>query len=129
MPIAPSPMMPGAAPQGSPQLGSSPATGPTPNVGDHVRGNALIGAALNAMAMAVPLVGAQSEIGQELLSAMQRIGKKMPPGATSPGGEGNALDALRARQQQTGPMMAALQQRAAAQTAGQMPGRPPIPAA
>jgi hypothetical protein len=105
--------------QGTPPIGTSPATGPTPNAGNTVRGNQLVGTALSMLAMAVGLIGPATELGQEVLGAVQRIGKKLPPGATSQGGEKEALQQQMMKQQQMGPMMAAARQGA------QSPGGPP----
>lgn len=122
----------GPGPQGAPPPGTSPVTAPTPNLGDQVRANAIVGAAINALTMAVPMYGAQTEMGQELLTVIQRLAKKVPPGASSEAGHSNALEAMRMKQMQQAPLLAALRQRAMAQGAGGAPpaspgGAPPSP--
>jgi len=126
--------MPGAAPaaapqpppQGQPPIGSSPATGPTPNAGNSVKGNQIVGAALGMLALAVPLLGPGSPIGQKILKAMTDIGKDLPPGATTQAGEKNAMESLMMRQQSAGPAMAAQRQ---GMPPGGAPGGAPPPAA
>lgn len=86
-------------------------------MGNTVRGNQLVGMGLNALAMAVPLIGAGSELGQAVLDAMAKIGKKLTPGATTPQGENEAAMQMMQKQQQAGPMMAAARP--------PMPGGPP----
>jgi hypothetical protein len=114
---------PAPGPQGQPPIGSSPATGPTPNAGNLVKGNQVIGAALKLMAMGIALVGPQSEIGQATLKAMQDIGKKLPPGATTEAGEKNAMSEAQLNQQRMGPAMAMLKQQAGG-GGGAPPGAP-----
>jgi hypothetical protein len=96
--------------QGQPPIGSSPATGPTPNAGNAVKGNQIVGAGLAMLSLAVPLLGPGSPIGQKILKALTDIGKDLPPGATTQAGEKNALEGLMMRQQSMGPAMAAQRQ-------------------
>ena len=72
--------------------------------------------------MGVALVGPGSPIGLKVLKAMQDIGKELPPGATTPAGEKNAMEQMMMRQQSMGPAMAAQKQ-------GMPPGAAPPPAA
>jgi hypothetical protein len=78
------------------------------------------------LSMAVGMIGPASELGQEILGSLQRIGKKLPPGATSQAGEKEALQQAMMRQQQMGPMIAAARQ--GGTPPGQPPGGPPSPA-
>lgn len=123
--------MPGAAPAspGQPPIGSSPATGPTPNAGTQVKGNQVIGAALKLLAMGVALVGPESDIGQSVLRLMQDVGKKLPPGATTEAGEKNALNEAQMNQQRMGPAMALMKQRAAGPQGAPPGAAPPAMAA
>lgn len=89
-------------------MGSSPVTAPTQNLGLAARGVQAVGALLNGMAMVVPLVGANTEIGRALAKAMIDIGKLVPPGSTSPQGESNFVKGMAMRNAQMAPQRAAL---------------------
>ena len=67
---------------------------------------------LNGMAMAVPLVGANTPLGQALSKAVVDIGRHIPPGAASPQGEGNAIKEMMLKHQQNRTQMAAQHQAA-----------------
>lgn len=84
----------------------------TPNHGNELKGAQLTGTALSLLSLAIPLVGVGSPLGQELLSSMQRIAKKLPPGVTTQTGEKNSLEQLMQRQQQVGPQIAMMRQAA-----------------
>ena len=99
---------PAGPPQGQPPIGSSPATGPTQNLGLAAKGIQAAGAVLNAMAMVIPLVGAHTPLGQSLAKAMTDIGKHLQPGAASPQGERNFMQQMMQRQQQMAPQRAAV---------------------
>lgn len=122
----------GAAPPGQPPFGSSPATGATTNPGLAAKGMQAAGALLNGMAMVIPLVGAQTPLGQAFAKAMIDIGKELPPGATSPQGEQNFLQQMAMRQQQMMPQRAAVggaPPGAAPPPGGAPPPPPPMPQA
>lgn len=105
-------------------MGSSPVTSPTQNAGMQVRGIQAAGALLNAMAMVIPLVGANTELGQALAESIRKIGKHVQPGSATPSGQQNFLRAMALRQQQMGPALAAMR----AQGAGNVPTMTPPPA-
>jgi hypothetical protein len=111
--------MPGPAQPGQPPIGSSPATGPSQNLGFAAKGIQAVGALLNGMAMALPLVGAQTPLGQAIAKSMTDIGKHIPPGSTSPQGHEQFLKSMLMKQQQMGPQRAAV--------ASQSPAPPPPP--
>lgn len=79
------------------------------------------------MAMVIPLVGAQTELGQALAKAMVDVGKHIPPGSSTPQGEDNFAKQMMARRQQMGPQMAAMAQQGAkpAMPATPTPGATP----
>ena len=107
---------PGAVPsQGQPPIGSSPATGPTQNLGAAAKGMQAVGAILNGMAMIIPLVGAGTPVGQALAKAMVDIGKHVQPGAASPQGDNEFVKQMALRNQRMGSQQAAV--------ASQMPPR------
>lgn len=111
----------GASP-GQPPIGSSPATGPTQNLGLAAQGIQAAGALLNAMARLIPAVGPATPIGQAIAKAMVDIGKHVQPGSTTPQGEMNFAQRMVQTQQQMMPQRAAM-------AAMQRPPAPPQPGA
>lgn len=103
----------GQSSQGQPPFGSSPATGPTQNLGSTAGGLARIALILRIMEETLPLVGASTEPGQDLLKAMQMLAKHIQPGSVSPASERNSLQNVMLKMQQNAPMMAALKARMA----------------
>lgn len=115
-------MPPGGAPtQGQPPMGSSPATGPSQNLGMAAKGMQAVGAILNSMAIVIPLVGPGSPIGQALAKAVVDIGKHVAPGSSSPQGEQEFAKQLLLRQAQMGSQQTAMASQAP-HPPGQMPG-------
>jgi hypothetical protein len=83
-------------------------------------------ALVNAMAMLIPKVGAQTPLGQAFAKAITDIGKHLPPGSGSPQGESNFIKQMAMRQAQMGPQRAAMAQ----QAGGPQPAiAPPPPSA
>lgn len=80
-------------------------------------GTALIGVIVKMMERAIPLLGAGSEAGRDLIKGLSSLAKHVPPGALSPGVEGTAIERLALQQRQQAPQIAAM--RAAAPTAPQ----------
>jgi hypothetical protein len=87
-------------------------------------GLAQLGLIVKLMEEAIPKIGATSEAGKDLLQALTRISKHIPPGTVSPASENNQLESLRMKQAQAGPQIAAM--RAPGAGAG---APPPMPAA
>ena len=121
--------MPSPTPQGAPQgnppsVGSSPATIPQPNRGNEAAGLARLGIIVRLMEETVPLIGASSEPGKELLRALSSLAKHVPPGAVSPSIEQNAMQKMAMQQRQMGPQIAAMRQMGAG---GSPSGAPPQP--
>ena len=139
MPDAMPPMggapMPPAAGQMAPPLGASPAPGPTPgtmptpNQGQHVAGLAMVGVIVKLMERAIPLLGAGSEAGRDLVKSLSNLSRHVPPGALSPGIEGTALERLALQQRQNAPQVAAMRAAAPSMPPAQPAMRPPMPAA
>ena len=118
----------GAAPQipgqGGLPIGGSPATQPLANRGQEAAGFAKLGVALKVLQDIVPLVGANSEVGKDVLSALQRLSKHVPTGAISNGVQLSALMDILNKLKQIAPQMQAMQ---AARQGGALPGAPPSP--
>lgn len=107
-PQAASPAQPAAPGGGQPPIGSSPATGPTGNAGHEAAGIQRLGVALKMLESTVPLLGAVSEPGKDVLKALSLLSKHIQPGAVSPAGEKNQMEAMMMRQQQQAPQIAAM---------------------
>lgn len=93
-------------------MGSSPVTSPTQNLGSAAAGMQAASALVNAMAMLIPKVGAQTPLGQAFAKSITDIGKHLPPGSGTPQGESNFVKQMAMRQQQMGPQRAAMAQQA-----------------
>lgn len=109
MPDAQAPA-PTPAPQGPPQtpIGSSPATGPTQNLGMQAHGLQAIAVSLRILEAALPHLGSSSEVGKDVIRAISTLSKHVDPGAISQVSEKNQLQSLAMKQQQMGPQVAAM---------------------
>lgn len=120
----PDPNFPAAAAPKEAPFGASPATGPTPNQGYEAQALQQLGVVVKQMEKMVPLVGANSELGMEILKILPKLAKFSPPGAVTPAGERNALEAAMLQNQRQGPMLQQLRQAMAAGQ-GAAPGGAP----
>lgn len=109
--------VPGAAPvgqttpPGQPAFGPSPQmSSPVPNQGHQAAGMAIMSQAIRLLEKALPMLGAESDAGREVLSALGRLAKHLPAGSTSPGVEMSSLQKLLMEQRQQNPMMALMRQ-------------------
>ena len=100
---------------GQPPAGSSPATGPTQNMGYQAAGMAKLALVVKGLESILPMFGAGSEPGQDILESIKRLSKHVPPGAVTPAAQNNAMQSMMLKQAQAAPMMAA--QRAVPQQA------------
>lgn len=107
--------------------GPTPGSMPTPNTGEHAMGAALIGVIVKMMERAIPLLGAGSEAGRDLVKSLSSLSRHVPPGSMSPGIEGTAIERLALQQRQQAPQIAAM--RAAAPTMPPTQAAPPVPQA
>ncbi len=89
-------------------------------------GLAQLGLIVKLMEEAIPKVGATSEAGRDLLQALTRLSKHIPPGAVSPAAEKNQMESMMLKQAQAGPQIAAMRQGGAG---GAPPPAPPAQAA
>jgi hypothetical protein len=111
----------GAAQPGQPPIGSSPATQPVPNRGLEAAGVAKLGVAVRLLEQIVPLLGAGSEAGRDVLQALTKLSKHVQSGSNS-SVEQQALAEQMMKARQMGPQIAAMR---AAQPS--MPGGPTPP--
>ena len=111
---------------GQPPVGSSPATSPVPNKGLEAAGLAKLGLIVRLLEQIVPLLGAGTEAGKDVLKCLTSLAKHIPPGAVSPGIEQSALQKLMLQQRQQGPQIANMRA-AMAQPGGAAPSGPSAP--
>ena len=72
--------VPGQPQQPQAPFGSTPAVAPTANRGHEAAGLQKLGAALQSLTDALPLVGASSEPGQAILDMIKKLAKFVPAG-------------------------------------------------
>ena len=108
------PEIPGQSPQqpaaqGQPPFGSSQATQPTQNAGYKVAGVKMIGLGLMALENSIPIIGASSPEGMDVLSSIQKLAKHVPPGTVTPQDIKNVIQQLMVKMQQGQQQMQAMQ--------------------
>jgi hypothetical protein len=108
---APGVPSPQAAPQGQPpSAGSSPVSQPVPNQGHQAAGMAKLAMIVRLMEQTIPMLGAGSEAGRDLLQATSRLAKHVSSGSVSQGSENTAVQNLAAQQRQMQPIIAQMRQ-------------------
>lgn len=115
----------GAVSPGQPPIGSSPATQPVANRGLQAAGLAQLQVATNILERVLPMVGAGSEAGKDILGALNKLSKHISPGSISSGVEQSALQNMLMKARQEGPQIAAM--KAAAMQHGAPSASPQIP--
>jgi hypothetical protein len=91
-----------------------------------VAGIKMVGMALMALEQAVPLLGANSDPGKDVLSTISRLSKHVPPGTVTPADMKLALEKMMMQQQQFGQQMQQMRGQAVQpQQPGAAPGSPP----
>lgn len=106
-------------------MGSTSATGPTPNKGYEAAAMQRVGVLVKQMTEILPMVGATSDIGQALMKSISALAKHVPPGSTNNAAEKNAIEKMAIQNQQNGQM----QQQLKAQPPASMPQAPQMPKA
>ena len=81
-------------------LGVSSATGPTPNKGYEAAAKQRLGVVIRQLEQMVPLAGATSEIGKDILKALNMLAKHIQPGEVTPAAERNTLESQMMQNQQ-----------------------------
>jgi hypothetical protein len=95
--------------------GAGGASMPTPDAGAEATAMAGISVVVELLTKILGGVGAQSEIGMEILPMLQKLAKLSPMGAGSPGVERTELrNMMMQRQQQPNPMLQQMQAQGAA---------------
>jgi hypothetical protein len=90
-------------------------TGPTQNKGYEAAGLQRLAFVVAQLGEIVPLVGAASEIGGDIVDAIRKLAKHVPSGSVSETGKQNAMQELMVKQAQTGPQIQQMRQQAAQQ--------------
>jgi hypothetical protein len=116
----PAPAAPGGQAQ-QPPFGSTSATSSTPNKGYEAAGLQKLGVVVKQLEGLLPEVGASSEIGKDVLKALNMLVKHVPAGAVTPAAQKNSLEAMQRNQVQNGQTMQALQAMRAGGGQGQQP--------
>lgn len=129
-PAAPgaTPSLAGAAPN-SPPFGSSPSVTPNRNQGLEAAAVQRLGVVIRMLTEILPMVGAPSEEGQSILTAIKSLSRHVRPGAVTPAAEANQLQRAQLQNIQNASLLQKLrQQQMAPQGApGGVPGAPPRP--
>jgi hypothetical protein len=100
-------------------MGSSPATGPTPNRGFEAAGLQRLGLVIKQLEQLVPLLGAGSEPGKAVLDALRSLSKHIPSGSVTPGAERANIDRMAMQNAQSNQLMQRMRQQ---QAQGGQPG-------
>ena len=103
-------------------MGTTPATGPSPNRGREMAGLQKISLALKALEEAIPMVGAASEPGAAILKCITNLAKFMQPGSVSPAAERNQLESMLTQNTRNGQVLQQLKQPPPAGGGGGSPG-------
>lgn len=91
-------------------MGASPATGPTPNRGYEAAALQRLGVILQQMTEIVSLAGATSDVGREVLKAMNTLTKLVPSGSVTPAAQRQGIERLAMQNTEQNQQMAALKQ-------------------
>ncbi len=114
----PNPAQPNATQQ--PPFGQSPVTGPTPNKGFEAAALKQVGLAVKQLTNTLSLAGATSDVGKDILKAINILVKHIPSGAVTPADEKASLEKQMTQNTQNSQMMQQMKQ-GAAQGGGQPP--------
>lgn len=104
-------------------------TAPTPNRGMQGEGMALVAEAKKMLekAISLPGLGAETEIGQAILSSLEKIGKVLPDGAVTPGMQQAGMQQWMMAGRRDNPMNAIIAALSGGQGGGAGGGGPPSP--
>lgn len=103
--------VPGTPPQtGHPPFGSTSAVGPTPNRGMEAAGLQKLAMVLKQLEELVPMFGAGSDPGKDVLQALTRLSKHVPAGSSSPASERDQIQQMAMRNTQQNQMLQAVRQ-------------------
>ena len=98
--LTPGSGMPKPAQTQQPPMGTSPATGPTPNKGYEAAAMQAVAVAIKHLEAALQQAGSTSDMGKAVLDALTKLGKIAPPGSVSPAGQRNQMEQMQQKQMQ-----------------------------
>jgi hypothetical protein len=81
---------------------------PAANRGLQAKGLTQVQTAVRILEQALPLLGADSDPGRDVIKALTSLSKHIPPGSTSPGVERTGLQTMMQQQRQDQPNVALL---------------------
>ncbi len=103
-------------------MGSSPATGPTPNKGFEAAGLQRLGLVIKQLEQLVPLLGVSSDPGKAVLDALKTLSKYVPSGAVTPGAERTNIDRMGMQNAQNNTAMQQMRKQGGGAPGGTQPG-------
>lgn len=106
---APAPAAPGAQGQAAP-FGQSPVTGPTPNKGFEAAALKRVGLVVKQLTELLQLAGASTDVGKDILKAINMLVKHVPSGSVSPADEKGEMERRSMANTQNNQQMQALRQ-------------------
>lgn len=108
MPEAMTPTAGGPAQQQAP-FGSTPATGPTPNRGLEAAATQRLGIVIKQLEQLLPMAGAMSEMGKDVIKALNMLTKHVPAGTVTPAAERQNVERMAAQNTQNQSLMSQMQ--------------------
>lgn len=105
----PNPPAPGAQAQQAP-FGQSPATGPTPNKGFEAAALKRVGLVTKQLTELLQLADASTDLGKDVLKALNMLVKHVPSGSVSPADEKGEMQRRQMANTQNNQQMQALRQ-------------------
>ena len=91
-------------------MGSTPATGPTPNTGFEAAGLQRLGLIIKQLEQLVPMFGSGSDPGKAVLEALNKLAKHVPTGASTPAAERTNIDRMSMQNTQNNAAMQQMRQ-------------------
>lgn len=98
---------------------------PQANRGLQAKGLTQVQTAVRILEQALPLLGADSDPGKDVMKALTSLSKHIPPGSTSPGVERTGLQSMMQQQRQDQPQAALLRALGQGGAPGAGAGGPP----
>lgn len=108
-------------------MGSSQATQPTANHGYEIAAQQGMGVIEQALTRLLPMVGASSEMGKDILSMLKLTSKHVPPGSVTPAAAKNEMEKAQFGNLQNMAMMQRLRQQQMGQQQQQQQPAAPLP--
>lgn len=102
-------------------MGASPVTAPSPNRGYEAAALQRLGLVIKQLTELLPMAGATSEVGKDILKALSTLGKHVPSGSVSPAAEKSNIERMSMQNTQANQQMQALKQQGAGPQAGAQP--------